>query len=201
MTKTMLSIAALATAAFAAPAFAGGFAEPAPAPFIPAPAPVVVQQPELSWTGPSVGVRLGYGAVDVDAGGASFDEYGPVYGVSAAYDYDFGNVVAGVGLSVDKVNIGVAGADIDGVARIGGRLGADLGNSLLYGTAGYAKVFTDNGGVGDSGGYFAGVGSELRLTANTSLGAEILYHSFDDFDAAGVEADALTSTLSLNFRF
>ena len=197
-----ISITALLAGAVAAPALAGGFATPAPAPFVPAPAPVVVAQPELTWTGPSVGLRLGYGGAEADTGGATLDDDGFLYGLQAAYDYDFGNVVAGVVVSADKLNIDLdPGVDVDGVARLGGRLGFDSGRNWYYATAGYAKLFTDGGGVGDSDGYFAGLGYEVRLTETLSAGAEVLYHEFDDFDAAGVDADATTANLSLNLRF
>ena len=212
------AIAASALFAMTAPAFAGGFATPEPAPFIPAPAPVVVAQPELSWTGFSAGVRLGYGNLDVDGDdglldddgddddddvlGLNFgDDQGAIYGFGAAYDYDFGRFVAGVGASVDKFNAGVDGVDADAIGRVGGRLGVDFGSSLVYGTAGYAKLWTDGGGAGDSDGYYAGIGSELRLTDTTTLGAEILYHEFDDFDVDSLEVDATTANLSLNLRF
>ena len=192
---------ALALCVAAGPALAGGYEVPAPAPIIaaPPPAPVVVAEPDLSWTGKSVGIRLGYGHVDGDDAG---DDEGVIYGFGANYDVDFGSVVAGAGISVDKANIDLpAGVEVDYIKRIGGRLGVDLGASMIYGTGGYAKVWTDGADVGDSDGYYAGIGGELRLSETLSLGSEILYHEFDDFDADGVEVDALTSNLSLNLRF
>jgi hypothetical protein len=34
-----------------------------------------------------------------------------------------------------------------------------------------------------------------------SLGAELLYHEFSDFDLVGLEAQATTAAISVNFRF
>ena len=195
-------LAASALAALAAPALAGGFEQPVHAPIIaapaPAPAPVVVA-PELSWTGKSVGVQLGY--ADVDADTVTGDGY--TLGVRGAYDIDFGRFVLGGSASLDRaLDLDLSnGAEVTYIKRIGARAGVDLGSTLLYGTGGYAKVWTDEAGLGDSSGYFAGLGAEVRLSEALSLGSEINYHQFEDFDASGVEADVLTTNLSLNLRF
>ena len=195
-------LAATALAGIAAPALAGGYEQPVHAPIIaapPPPAPVAVVEPELTWTGKTIGVQLGY--ADVDAGAVTGDGY--TFGWRGAYDIDFGRFVVGGLASLERgADLDLSnGAEVTYVKRIGGRIGADLGNSMIYGSGGYSKVWTDGAGLGDSSGYFAGLGAEVRLTEALSLGSEINYHQFDDFDAAGVEADVLTTNLSLNFRF
>ena len=199
MSSYKITAAAIALCALAAPAMAGGYAEPLPPPYIAPPTPVAVPAPGQDWTGPSVGLRLGYAGSRVSTPNGDFDDNGVLYGLGAAYDFDFGSVVAGVGMSADVLNVAPAGIDVDGVARVGGRLGADLGDSLIYVTGGYAKLFTD--GAGDDDGYYAGIGSETRLGGNLTLGAEILYHEFEDFNGTGADVDAVTSNLSLNLRF
>ncbi|MDA0924279.1 MAG: porin family protein, partial [Proteobacteria bacterium] len=60
---------------------------------------------------------------------------------------------------------------------------------------------TSGGGVGDSDGWFAGLGYEMLVTDMISVGAELLYHEFDSFDLVGLAADATTAAVSVNFRF
>lgn len=198
MTRTTLFAAGLSTMV-AMPALAGGVAEPAPAPMTVAPPAPVMSTTD--WTGPSVGVQLGYG--DVDTSGAatlSGDDY--LYGLRAHYDFDFGDYVVGGGLQYDNADIDLGGGTrIDSVTRIGARAGLDLGQNWVYGTAGWARADTSNPAVGDSDGWFAGLGYEVFVANNVTLGAEVLYHDFSDFDLPGLEADATTAAVSVNFRF
>lgn len=105
-----LLASAAAAALFTSPAFAGALIfEPEPEPVVevaPAPAPL----PIPSWTGPFVGLQVGWGSADVDVdaftgefvdtNGNIFDVITPdfgaddddfVYGAQLGYDYDFGN--------------------------------------------------------------------------------------------------------------
>jgi outer membrane immunogenic protein len=65
--KTPLILATGFAILAAAPALAGGAAQPAPGPVTIAPAPAAASG--VDWTGPSVGVQLGYG--DVSTYGAA----------------------------------------------------------------------------------------------------------------------------------
>ena len=197
MTKALLLTTGLV--AFAAgPALAGGLAEPAPAPVTIAPAPVVSS---TDWTGPSVGVQLGYGDVST-SGAASLSGNDVLYGLRAYYDVDLGNYVVGGGLQYDSTDIDLGGVTtVDSVLRLGARAGIDLGQNWVYGTAGWAQAQTSAAAVGDSNGWFAGLGYEVFVTDNVTLGAEVLYHDFSDFDLPGLEAEATTAALSVNFRF
>lgn len=195
--KRFTILAAGLTTLIAAPAFAGGLTEPAPGPVTIAPVPVVSS---TDWTGPSVGLQLGYG--DVSTSGPSLDGDEVLYGLRAYYDYDFGDYIVGGGLQYDSTDIDLGGVTtVDSVTRIGARAGVDLGTNWLYGTAGWAMAETSDPVVGDSNGWFAGVGYEVFVASNVTLGAEVLYHEFDDFDLGGLEADATTAALSVNFRF
>ncbi|SNR73668.1 outer membrane protein [Puniceibacterium sediminis] len=196
MTRTLaLTTALLGTLAM--PAFAGspeaGYVEPAP--MAPAPVAVVATQ---DWTGFSLGAQAGYGSFNSE--NPEDDDAAGTFGVKTGYDYDMGSYVVGGGLQYDKTDIDLGGANVDGVLRAGGRIGADMGKTLPYFAAGYAKAFTDNDTIGDSNGYYAGLGIEHMLTTNVSLGGEVLYNKFDKFDT-DFEADATTANVSLNYRF
>ena len=58
---------------------------------------------------------------------------------------------------------------------------------------------TDN--LGDEDGWFAGGGYEYLVTDNVSVGGEVLYHEFDDFDNSGTDVDATTVQARATFRF
>ena len=201
MIKTMTAAAAL-VAATATASFAGSPApvpaDPAPMVAVPAPAPA----PIYDFTGPSVGVQLGYNDIDVNDG--DIEEEGGSIGVRAYYDTRLGgSLIGGVGLQYDEANIDLDGAaELDNVLRIGARLGADSGRNFFYGTGGYARATTESDAIdpGSSDGYFIGAGYEVFLRDNLTLGTEILYHEFDDFDDS-VEADVTSANISLNYRF
>ncbi len=167
-----------------------------------APAPLTFTTPSsgYDWTGPSLGVQLGYG--DVDTSGPSLEGDGALYGLRAYYDYDLGDYIVGGGVQYDATDIDLGGVTtLESVTRVGLRAGFDLGQNWVYGTGGYARATTSGGGVGDSDGYFVGAGYETFLTDTLTLGAEVLYHQFDSFDLGGLEVDATTASVGLNFRF
>ena len=190
---------ALTSLIAAGAASAGGMSDPVVETEVPAPAPA----PSYSWAGPSAGVQLGYG--DVSTEGPALEGDDVLLGLRAYYDWQMDGVVYGVGLQYDTADIDLEGvAAIDGVLRLAGRVGADLGQNMIYGTAGYARVTTDEGtvDVGSSDGYFVGAGYEVFVADDTTIGTELLYHRFDDFEnVPSLEADATTLGVSVNFRF
>jgi len=195
--KRLTILAAGLSALIAAPALAGGLTEPAPGPVTIAPAPVAAAG---TWTGFSVGGQLGYG--DVSTSGPALGGSDYTYGLRAYYDYDFGDFIVGGGLQYDNTDIDLGGVtSVDSVTRLGLRAGVDLGQNWVYGTVGLAQARTSNPAVGNSDGWFAGVGYEVFVANNVTVGAEVLYHEFDDFDLPGLEADATTAAVSVNFRF
>ena len=186
------------TALIAGPALAGGMTEPTPGPVTIAPVPVVST---VNWTGPSVGVQLGYGDVST-SGAATLNGDDVLLGLRAYYDYDLGDVIVGGGLQYDTADIDLGTTTtIDAITRVALRAGVDLGSNWAYGTAGWARAETSNPAVGDSDGWFAGVGYEVFVANNVTVGAEVLYHEFDSFNLAGLDAEATTAALSVNFRF
>ncbi len=200
MTTRLPKLAALmAGTLLAAPAFASGPVTPTPAPPVTvAPAPIPV---DFDWTGPSVGIQLGYGDVET-SGAATLQGEDALLGLRAYYDYDFGDFVVGGGIQYDTADIDLGGVTtLESVTRVGVRAGIDLDQNWLYGTGGFARAETSAPAVGDSDGYFLGLGYEVFVAPTATVGAEVLYHQFEDFDLGGLEAEATTAAVSLNFRF
>jgi opacity protein-like surface antigen len=201
--KMTLAATLAVTTVLAAPVFAGSPAETTVEAEPVAPVRVAAPAPSRDWTGASIGAQLSYGDIDTDgAGGVDGD--GGLYGLRAYYDYDFGSYIIGGGLQYDDADIDLDGAaTLDRVFRAGLRAGVDLDSTFLYGTGGYAKAYTadDSASVGDSDGYFLGFGAEHFLTDNVTVGGEVLYHKFDDFDVSDVEATGTAATVSVNYRF
>jgi outer membrane immunogenic protein len=204
MTRTLL--AALSASALAAPAFAGSAAPAAMEPMIEAPAPVAMTMGR-DWTGGYAGLQLGYADVEGSGGvlpaGIAVTGDDVIGGFTAGYDWDFGNFVLGAGLDMDIADLDVANAAVgtftlERVYRLKVRGGYDLGNGLLYATAG--GVGADVDGLGYDTGYFVGAGYEHMVTDTISLGGEVLYHEFDNFqDTADIEAT--TFQVRANYRF
>ncbi|MFD1195264.1 outer membrane protein [Seohaeicola saemankumensis] len=194
ITRTL--IAALSASALAAPAFAGSAAPAAMEPMIEAPAPAPMAMGR-DWTGGYAGVQLGYADVSTNIAGVEGDDM--IGGLTAGYDWDLGNYVLGVGLDADIADLAVAPTlTLERVYRLKVRGGYDLGNGLIYATAG--GVGADVDGLGYDTGYFIGAGYEHMLTDSISLGGEVLYHEFDNFqDTADVEAT--TFQVRANYRF
>lgn len=199
--KTALTAAFLATVAAPA-AFAGNVA-PAPVdPVVPAPVAAVPVVSTQDWTGAYGGVQLGYGDIETESPKTSGED--AIYGLRGGYDYDFGNWVAGGMISYDAGDISLGNqANLDGLMHLGGRVGYDAGPTLIYGTGGYAKAFTSSDAIdpGDSNGYYLGLGLETLVTDNVSVGGEINYNKFDDFDSGSFEAEATTLNIFANYRF
>lgn len=188
--------------AFTAPAAFAGSIDPAPveSAVVAEPAPVFAGR---DWTGGYAGAQLGYGDLDTDgAGGVDGD--GIIGGVHAGYDFDLGDWVLGGGLDYDAADIDLSddAGDLNDVVRLKLRGGYDLGDTLIYGTTGLAWADADIGGDSfDDQGYFIGVGAERFVTDNMTVGGELLYHDFDDFDDTDVDIQATTLQARVSWRF
>lgn len=150
------------------------------------------------WTGAYAGAQIGFGSVDSTLPGVDGD--GLIGGIVGGYDWDLGTWVIGVGADYDvaDIDLGTA-ADLEEVWRIKFRGGYKIGQGLAYGTAGYANADTDV--LGDEDGYFIGAGYERRLAPNFSLGGELIYHEFENFNATTTDVDATTVQVRGTFRF
>ncbi|MGK7651844.1 outer membrane protein [Roseovarius sp. B08] len=193
------TLLAAAFALGAAPALAGNLTPPADDIVTPPPPPPVAATP--NWTGLYGGVQLGYNNLDSNISGGDDTVIG---GLFVGYDYDFGNFVLGSSLDYDFTEAEVSTApnpqvDLENIFRAKLRAGYKLGNGLIYGTGGYAKAFTDN--LGDDDGYFVGAGYETMVTDSFSLGGELLYHEFDNFNGSNADVEPTTVQLRGTFRF
>lgn len=188
------TLTALATSLIGSTAFAGNLSDPVVETVaVPVYEPVSVG---TDWTGAYGGLNLGYGDVD-GTGTADGDDM--TYGLHLGYDYDFGRFVLGGELEYDKADIDLNGAaEVDSVTRLKIRGGYDLGRTLIYATAGAARLDTS---IGDDTGEFFGLGMAYQVTDRFTVGGEVLEHRFDDIGGTGVDADATTFNIRGSFRF
>ncbi|MCJ8139631.1 outer membrane protein [Falsirhodobacter halotolerans] len=194
------AVLALGTAAVvAAPAaFAGGPVVVAPEPVVAAPAPVVVAPVTGAWEGGYVGVQLGYG----DGGQADGD--GALGGVHAGYRWDLGSTVLGVVGEYNATDFEGSNGLIKGneLGSLRGQIGYDLGNTLVYASAGVARADIDVGNESfNDTGYVVGLGVDYAVTPNWILGGEVSTYSFDDLDGSGVNYNPTTVALKASYKF
>ncbi|MCA1197199.1 porin family protein [Sphingomonas sp. R647] len=175
----ILSIAALAAATCATPAFA---------------------QDADSFTGPSISVFSGMEQINTDGP----DESGIIYGVTAGYDIDLGKGVVGIELEASESNTDYcesavvvasdslctsAGRDLYAGARAGIKIG---GSSLAYVKGGYTNARVDADYVGgaaaptvnfseneDLDGFRVGAGAEHRLASGVTVKVEYRYSNYE----------------------
>lgn len=194
--KTISYLALAASVAMAAPALAGGLAEPVPEPMIQPAVPVATG---ADWTGGYVTGRLGYGDASDPA-----DGNGMTYGIGGGYDWDLGDWVVGVAGNYDgaDIDLGTGGDSLDSIARLGVRAGRDLGRTLVYATAGAARAEAAVGGADLSdNGWYAGVGLDYALNDRWTVGGELLTNRFSDFDGTGSDLRATTASVNVGLRF
>lgn len=195
MKTLMMSTTLIALAAGGA--HAGNLSEPE---VTPAPEAVVVPTEPVvlggDWTGPYGGLSYGRLMAETD----NDDEDGQVYGLFGGYDYDFGTFVLGGELDFQATDdYTLDGVDVDSVTRLKLRGGYDLGQALVYATAGVARADTSLDGDVDGGVY--GLGLDYRVTERMTVGVEYLNHQFNDVGDTGVDIDANTISLRGAFRF
>lgn len=192
--KIAVATTAALVAAMAQPVLAKNNA-PAPEPIVSSPA-IAPTGPD--WTGFYGGAQLGYADIDSNVPGISGDGF--IGGLTAGYDYDFGTGVVGAGLDYDFTDIGITpGVDVENVFRVKVRGGFKVGNGLIYGTGGYAQA--DASLLGSQDGYFIGAGYDYLITDQFSVGAELLYHEFDNYGPTTVDVEATTFQIRGAFRF
>ena len=151
------------------------------------------------WSGPYVGVQLGFGDFDVGGGGLNASDDGFVGGVHAGYNWDVGNYVVGGEIDIDGTDISLTGlGDVDTITRLKVRAGPEYGDTFLYGTVGAA--YADGNGFGEWG-WVAGIGLDWQVSPQWVLGGDVLYQEFDDVNAAGADLDGTTVRVRASFRF
>ncbi|QDY70000.1 outer membrane protein [Qingshengfaniella alkalisoli] len=190
---------ASALALSAAPVLAGGLTEPQPTPEPVAVTPVAPVVASSLWSGGYVGAQAGYAWAEAD----DADDEGPIGGLHGGYLWNSGKFVYGIEGDYDwaDVEFGDAGS-LDSIGRIKAKAGYDLGRTLLYATAGGAYADAEIGGDSYSDwGWVAGAGVDYMVTDAWSVGAEALYHKFDDFDDSGADLSGTTLTAKVAYHF
>ncbi|WP_375262841.1 outer membrane protein [Palleronia sp.] len=140
------------------------------------------------------------------------DAEGVIGGAFAGYQHDFGRFVLGGELDLNAADISSEdddddavdfdGLSIDSVHRLKLRAGYDAGNTLIYGVVGaaYAKAELADREYEGVGGVI-GAGVDYKVTPNVVVGAEVLYHDFNDFDDTGLDADATSVQARVAYQF
>lgn len=195
--KTFLAVTALGFAA-ASPILAGNLDEPTPAPAL---EPVAAASAlSGNWDGFYGGAQLGFGWLESEAGAVDTDAEDVLGGVHAGWQGSNGQFVYGAEADYNFGELDFGnGTELNGLSHIKARAGYDLGRTLVYATGGAAYADIDN--VGQDWGWTAGAGVDYLLTDTVSVGAEALYHRFDDFDNSGADVDGTTLSAKISYRF
>jgi len=197
---TRLKLSALAAALclpMAAPALAGGFADPAVEPAPVAPTTTPAPRTRGNWTGGYVGAELGYGRASSSLN--PDDASGVIGGLFAGYNHNFGGFVLGAEVGIANTRLRFDdGSRINNYARAGLRFGVDAGDFMPYATAGAVRARTS---IGSDNGTFAGVGVDYLLTPQVAIGAEVLAYRFRDFAGTTLDSNARSAAVRMSFRF
>jgi outer membrane immunogenic protein len=184
-----------------------------PAPYYPAPAPVYAAI--YNWTGFYIGVNGGggFGSSNWDSTG-SRNVSGGLIGGTVGYNYQFGQVVAGVEGDVDW-------SDINGstnnscpfgcktsnswLATVRGRLGyaADRFMPYITGGAAFGNIRASATGFpdtsSDQSGWTIGAGLEAALAPNWSAKVEYLFVDLGSFNC-GLNCGAVSASDNVSFH-
>lgn len=196
-------IGALFISLTSAPAFAGTL-EPPTDPIVAPPPPPV----SGDWAGPYAGVQLGFADFDLSTpavpGGApavNLSDDGFLFGLHAGYNWDRGALVYGIEGDIDFPDLSFGATDVDNIARLRLRMGVDANRAFVYATGGAAHLSGSGGAVDiDGWGWVAGAGVDFKLNEDWVVGADALYHEFDDVSPSG-KVDGATYRLRASFRF
>ncbi len=180
----------------ASPMFAGALEEP-----VIAPEPVPVAAPIVSpWAGFYAGGQVGAAWLDADGDAANDDSDDWIGGAHVGWqNVTQSGLVYGVEADANATNLQLEDYDVNSLSHLKAKLGYDLGRSMVYATAGGAYSNIDD--LGSSWGYTGGVGYDYMLTDDLSLGAEILYQSFDDFDGGDTDVDGTSAVVKVSYHF
>lgn len=183
-------------------AFAGGMAQPVVEPMIVAPVAPVVYAPSVDWTGAYAGASLGFG--NFTASGAANDGHEGIAGLQLGYRKDFGSLVVGGELSYSKNDIGSQGNDnqINTAKAAKLMIGADMGRTLVYATAGLAMASANiEGNSATDNGYLGGIGMDYMLNDKWTVGGEVLTSKYDNFSNSGIDLEDTTLQVKVGYKF
>ncbi|MFC3205837.1 outer membrane protein [Aquamicrobium soli] len=169
------------------------------------------------WSGPYLGVQLGYGAgeLSTDLGPAhmGIDVDGFVAGGYAGWNFQNGNFVYGLETDFNYSDVkesvpgGKVGFDWYGSTRA--RVGLAVDRFLPFASAGvaYAKAYTKEAGDPKETktyvGWTVGAGLEYAFTDNLIGRAEYRYHDFGEKSWGGedIKAKLHTGTVGVSYKF
>lgn len=179
--------------------------------------PVIVASvapPAPFWAGAYVGGQLGYAFSDFNIDSSiisDFNENNVIAGITAGYLWSVGNGwYVGPEFQYDFTDISVTDAgtgettSLDAVARLKLIAGYELGNGLLYGSAGLAYAdFNSPSSVldFDSNSYVLGLGYDWRVGENWTVGAEYMYQTFSGAGTTGGDLDLNSIYFKAAYRF
>ncbi len=196
---TKLTTVTLLILSTAGAAFAAG---PEPVAFE---APVVVAPVAPFWAGGYIGGQIGYAYTDFDFGDLTDDlgnvidgddsDNGLIGGITLGYLWSLNNGwYIGPEFQYDWADLTArdsdtgASIDFDEIGRLKLIAGREIGNGLLYGSAGIAYANLDDAGDiadgfdGSETNWLLGFGYDYRVGDNWTVGAEYMYHDFDDLN-------------------
>jgi outer membrane immunogenic protein len=200
------SLVAIAVAA-AGPALAAG-PEPVMAETVVITSP---PPPPASWEGGYIGGQLGYAYGDFSLDLDGFDNNNIIGGITAGYLWSLGSGwYLGPEFQYDWTDLTVTDPDtsetasLDQMARLKLIVGYEVGDGLLFGSAGFAYTSLDGPADffdGSSDGYSLGIGYDWRLNDSWTLGGEYIYNSFDGIGSSGGDVDVNTVYVRAMYRF
>jgi outer membrane immunogenic protein len=182
---------------------------------MPTKAPAYVT-PIYNWTGPYIGISGGYGfgSSDFSGGGGSVDPDGGLFGVTAGYNWQFGQFVTGIegDISWSGMSDSSGGfrTENNWLGTVRGRLGYNAGRWMPYVTGGLAvgDIDANVGGLGSSRstevGWTVGAGIEAQIAGPWTAKVEYLYVDLGDGDSVGGFRPDFTTNIvraGLNYRF
>ncbi len=183
------------------------------------------------WQGFYAGLNGGYGwgnnSDSIAFSGSTYDRANPQGGFGGGqigYNFQSGHLVYGVETDFEGGDISARSSDlsnkesVDWFGTVRGRLGYAFGNTLIYGTGGFAygdvhQRAIDNGDLYSNSsagtGWEAGGGIEYKINPAWSLKAEYQYIDLGSeklTDSAGLSTNSLdtslqTVRLGVNYRF
>jgi outer membrane immunogenic protein len=158
-----------------------------------APAPASYA-PAFTWTGGYVGANAGYGWGKHTKGGSHVmgKPRGALVGVTAGYNQQYGNIVAGVEGDIGRTAqvddrhrpASYGKSHLKTLATARARIGVAMDRTLIYATGGYAggavraKYEVPGAGMKETkwlNGYAVGAGVEYAATNNVTVKGEYLY--------------------------
>ncbi|MBE3636698.1 outer membrane protein [Mangrovicoccus algicola] len=197
----MRAVYALATASAlglaATPIFAGALEEPV---ITPAPAPVAAAPIGSLWDGFYAGGQFGGAWLDADGDAANGDSDDWLGGAHIGWQGVSANgLVYGVEGDMNGTALELDGHDVNSLSHLKAKLGYDMGRSMIYATGGAA--YTDIKGLSESWGWTGGVGYDYMVTDDLSVGAEVQYQAFDDFDGGDTDVDGTSAVVKVSYHF